>query len=102
MVEVSQIVITTKKYIEDHSDLFFVSSNNDMISSTYQQIFGLVRLSELDLERTLLYFDEDEINQSIKTVVTPRYMENSSKLLQEMKIKNPEVQTPAYIEIEPE
>ena len=45
MVEVSQIVITTKKYIQDHSDLFFPSSSIDMASSTYQQIFGSLHLS---------------------------------------------------------
>lgn len=55
MVEMSQIVITTKKYIQDHSELFLPASP-DLNGSNYP-LWSPIHLYELDIERTLLYFD---------------------------------------------
>ncbi len=49
-----------------------------------------------------MYFDEEEINRSQKSIQTPMYMEASLRLAREVKVKNPELKSNSYIEIEPE
>lgn len=73
LIEIPQIVITSKSFIKANSELFFTSENSEYVNPNQRSPKPISLQPQLDAEKSLLFFDDTGLFQpSTNSIPTPR------------------------------